>query len=232
MSAMPTDRLPEGEEKRDAVRRMFDTIAPRYDLVNRVMTLRLDVGLRRRTLRSAALAPDSLVLDLAAGTGDFCVELDKLGHRAVGVDLSLGMLSNARTTAPLVQGDLLALPMRDASVDGAVCGYALRNLIELPGFFAELARVLRAGGRIGLLDVSRPDSRFLQRGYDFYFNRVMPKIGAVLSDASAYEYLPRSVSYLPDRSEMVALLERAGFVDVEHRQLHGGLSQLLTATRR
>lgn len=231
MGAMPTDRLPEGQEKRAAVRQMFDTIAPRYDLVNRVMTLRLDVGLRRRTLRAAAFPPESLVLDLAAGTGDFCVELEQRGHRAVGVDLSFGMLSVARTTAPLVQGDLLALPMPDESVDGAVCGYALRNLVELPAFFVELARVLRPGARIGLLDVSRPDSRFLQRGYDIYFNRVMPKIGALLSDATAYDYLPRSVSYLPDRSEMLAMLDRAGFVDAEHRQLQGGLSQLLTATK-
>lgn len=231
MGAMPTDRLPQGEEKRAAVRQMFDTIAPRYDLVNRVMTLRLDVGLRKRTVDLAEFPPSALVLDLAAGTGDFCVELARRGHRPVAVDLSLGMLKAARTTAPLVQGDLLDLPMPASSVDGAVCGYALRNLIELPAFFDELVRVLRPGARIGLLDVSRPDSRLLQRGYDVYFNKVMPRIGALLSDASAYDYLPRSVSYLPERHDMMAMLERAGFVDVEHRQLQGGLSQLLTATR-
>ncbi len=210
---------------------MFDTIAPRYDLVNRIMTFRMDVGLRRKTMKATAFPPGSLVLDLAAGTGDFCIELEKGGHRAIGVDLSYGMLAAARTTAPLVQGDLLALPAPDGSVDGAVCGYALRNLIELPAFFDELARVVRPGGRIGLLDVSRPDNRFLRTGYDVYFNKVVPKIGALFSDASAYDYLPRSLSYLPEREEMVAMLQRAGFVDAEHRQLQGGLSQLLTATR-
>lgn len=231
MSAMPTQDLPEGDEKRRAVREMFDMIAPRYDLVNRIMTFRLDVRLRKRTMTETDVGPGSLVLDLAAGTGDFCLELEKGGHRAIGVDLSYGMLASARTSAPLVQGDLLDLPVASGSVDGAVCGYALRNLVELPAFFAELARVVRPGGRIGLLDVSRPDSRLLRVGYDVYFNRIIPRIGAVLSDPSAYRYLPRSVSYLPDRGEMVAMLDRAGFVDVEHRQLQGGLSQLLTATR-
>lgn len=210
---------------------MFDTIAPRYDLVNRIMTFRMDVGLRRKTMKASNFAAGGTVLDLAAGTGDFCIELEKKGQRAIGVDLSYGMLAAARTSAPLVQGDLLALPFPDGSVDGAVCGYALRNLVELPAFFYELARVVRPGGRIGLLDVSRPDSRFLRTGYDIYFNKVVPKIGALFSDAAAYDYLPRSLSYLPEREEMVAMLKRSGFADAEHQQLHGGLSQLLTGTR-
>jgi demethylmenaquinone methyltransferase/2-methoxy-6-polyprenyl-1,4-benzoquinol methylase len=228
---MPADHLPEGDQKRQAVRAMFDTIAPRYDLVNRIMTFRMDVGLRKKTMRVANFDPSSTVLDLASGTGDFCIELDKRGHYGIGVDLSYGMLAAARTTAPLVQGDLLALPFPDHSVDGAVCGYALRNLVELPAFFDELGRVVRPGGRIGLLDVSRPDSRLLRGGFDVYFNRIVPKIGALFSDAAAYDYLPRSVSYLPERHEMIAMLQQAGFADAEHRQLHGGLSQLLSATR-
>lgn len=231
VNSMPTDHLPEGEQKRQAVRTMFDTIAPRYDLVNRIMTFRLDVGLRKKTMKVASFEPGSTVLDLAAGTGDFCIELEKGGHCAIGVDLSYGMLAAARTESPLVQGDLLALPFPDASVDGAVCGYALRNLVELPGFFVELARVVRSGGRIGLLDVSRPDSRLLRGGYDVYFNRIVPKIGALFSDPAAYDYLPRSLSYLPERDEMVRMLVSAGFGDAQHRQLQGGLSQLLSATR-
>ncbi len=210
---------------------MFDTIAPRYDLVNRIMTFRMDVGLRRKTMKAASFATGGVVLDLAAGTGDFCIELEKKGNRAIGVDLSYGMLAAARTSAPLVQGDLLALPFPDASVDGAVCGYALRNLVELPAFFEELARVVRPGGRIGLLDVSRPDNKVLRTGYDIYFNKIVPKIGALFSDAAAYDYLPRSLSYLPERQEMVAMLQRAGFADAAHQQLQGGLSQLLTGTR-
>ncbi|MFW2381812.1 MAG: class I SAM-dependent methyltransferase, partial [Acidimicrobiales bacterium] len=101
MDSMPTDHLPEGDQKRQAVQAMFDTIAPRYDLVNRIMTFRLDVGLRKKTMKVSNFGPCSTVLDLAAGTGDFCIELDKGGHRPIGIDLSYGMLAAARTDAPL-----------------------------------------------------------------------------------------------------------------------------------
>lgn len=228
---MPDDRLPEGEEKRAAVQSMFDTIAPRYDLVNRLMTFRMDVRWRRITLEELALPPGSTVLDLACGTGDFCVELAAAGHLPVGIDLSFGMLAAARTTAPLVQGDLLDLPLADGSADGAVCGFALRNLVELPAFLTELNRVVRPGGRIALLDVSQPDNRLLRYGHQLYFNRVVPLIGGLLSDRSAYAYLPRSVSYLPDGPTLLAMLSEAGFSSESRRQLSTGITQLLTATR-
>lgn len=230
--AMPTDRLPEGDEKRQAVQSMFDTIAPRYDLVNRIMTFRMDVGWRRKAMKSLRLTPGAVVLDLACGTGDFCVELEKAGHRPIGVDLSFGMLAAARTEVPLVQGDLLDLPMADASVDAAVCGFALRNLVDLPAFFAELARVVRPGGTIALLDASAPDNRLMAWGHGIYFNKVVPLIGGALSDRNAYGYLPRSMSYLPPAEEMVAALDAAGFDGAERRQLSGGISQLFTGTRR
>src|SRR5690349_12202538 len=140
--------LPEGDEKVRAVRSMFDAIAPRYDLVNRVMTFRMDVGWRTRTVRELRLDPGSLVADLACGTGDFCRELSAQGLQPVGFDLSFGMLANARTAAPLAQADILRLPLPDGSIDGVTCGFALRNLVELGGFFEELARVVRPGGRI------------------------------------------------------------------------------------
>lgn len=231
MAPMPTDQLPQGDEKRTAVRSMFDSIAPRYDLVNRLMTFRMDVGWRRTTLESLALRPGSTVLDLACGTGDFCVELEQAGHRPVGVDLSYGMLAAARTGSPLVQGDLLKLPIADGSVDAAVCGFALRNLVELEPFFAELARVVRPGGRIALLDVSRPDNPVVRWGHGLYFNRAVPLIGGLLSDRSAYSYLPKSVSYLPPPEEMVSMLASVGLVDADRRQLSLGITQLLTATR-
>ena len=231
MASMPTDHLPEGEQKRAAVQAMFDTIAPRYDLVNRVMCLRMDVGWRRRSREALGLAPGSLVLDLACGTGDFAADLARLGHRPVGIDLSFGMLAAANTGAPLVQGDLLSLPVADGAADAAVCGFALRNLVQLQPFFDELHRVVRPGGRIALLDVSQPDGRLMRWGHGVYFNRVVPRLGGLLSDRGAYAYLPRSVSYLPPPDEMVAMLERAGLTEVERTQLSGGITQLLTATR-
>ncbi len=228
---MPTDRLPEGDEKRAAVRDMFDTIAPRYDLVNRLMTFRLDVGIRRRTLDSLALAPRSTVLDLACGTGDFVKALQRQGHRAIGIDLSYGMMANAGVSAPFVQGDLLALPIATGSVDAAVCGYALRNLVSLPPFFGELVRVVRPGGRIALVDVSAPEQRLLRFGYDVHFNKVVPLIGGLLSDRAAYAYLPRSVSYLPPPDEMLQMMRDAGLSNPNRRQLTLGIAQLLTADR-
>lgn len=227
----PDAPLPTGADKAAAVQTMFDTIAGRYDLVNRTMTFGLDVLWRKRTLRYLHLAPDARVADIAAGTGDFCRELTNAGATPIGFDLALGMLKHARTTAPLVQGDALNLPVANGAFDAATCGYALRNFVDLDQFFVELARIVRPGGRIGLLDVGQPRSALVARGYNFYFGRVVPKIGAVLSDRDAYAYLPRSVAYLPPVEEMKRSLADAGFIDVAHRELTGGLSQLLTATR-
>lgn len=230
--ALPdADHLPEGEEKVAAVRALFDTIAPRYDLVNRVMTFRMDVGWRRRTVRSLDLPAGSRVLDLACGTGDLCIELARAGHLPVGVDLSFGMLVAARTEAPLVHADVLRLPVPDGAVDGVTCGFALRNLEELPRFFAELARVVRPGGRIALLEVAEPPNPLLRFGHGIYFGKVVPRIGGLLSDPAAYRYLPKSVSYLPTGERMVGMLEEVGFRSARHDLLSVGIARLLTATR-
>jgi demethylmenaquinone methyltransferase / 2-methoxy-6-polyprenyl-1,4-benzoquinol methylase len=210
---------------------MFDTIAPRYDLVNRVMTFGMDVGWRRRTIRELALPPGSRILDLACGTGDFSRHLERGGHRPVGIDLSFGMLAAARTDAPLVHGDLLNLPVRDAAADGAVCGFALRNLVELPAFLSELARTVRPGGRIALLEVSTPDNPVMRWGHGVYFGRVVPALGGLLSEPSAYQYLPRSMAYLPPSDELLDLIGTAGFGDVRRVQLTGGIAQLFLGTR-
>ena len=223
--------LPEGDDKRKAVRRLFDTISPRYDLVNRVMTFGLDVGWRRVAVSSLRLPGGSLVADLACGTGDLCRELERRSYRAIGFDFSHGMLVNARTDAPLVEADVLQLPLRDGGVDGVTCGFALRNVVSLGGLFRELGRVVRPGGRIALLDASRPDNRVLRAGHGVYFDRVVPLIGGILSDRSAYSYLPRSMAYLPAPATMLSMLREAGFHDADRRQLSGGVTQLLVGTR-
>lgn len=228
---MPDGRLPEGAEKVRAVRTMFDTIAPRYDLVNRIMTFRLDTRWRRRAIRTLALPAGSTVIDLASGTGDLCVDLRRVGIRPISFDLSFGMLSADRSGEPRVQSDILRLPLPDSSVDGATCGFALRNLVDLRSFFDELARVVKPGGRIALLDVGVPHNPVIRFGNNIYFGKVVPRIGALLSDGPAYRYLPKSVAYLPPRDELLALLRSAGFADAIHEQLSGGLTQLLTGTR-
>jgi demethylmenaquinone methyltransferase/2-methoxy-6-polyprenyl-1,4-benzoquinol methylase len=211
---------------------MFDAIAPRYDLVNRLMTFGLDVRWRRRAVRALDLPAGSLVLDLAAGTGDLCRDVARAGLRPVGVDLSFGMLAHARTDAPLLQADALRLPFPDATADGVVSGFALRNFVDLGAFLHEAARVLRPGGRVALLDVAQPSNPILRAGHAVYFGKVVPRIGGLLSDAAAYRYLPQSVAYLPGRDGLLALVRDAGFVDVEHRLLTGGITQLIVGTRR
>ena len=228
---MPDGRLPQGEEKVKAVRAMFDTIAPRYDLVNRIMTFRLDTRWRKRAVRTLALPAGSTVIDLAAGTGDLCIDLRRAGHAPVAFDLSFGMLAADRSQEPRVQADILRLPLPNASVDGATCGFALRNLVDLGAFFTELARVVRPGGRIALLDVGIPHNRLVRMGNNIYFGKVVPRIGAMLSDGPAYRYLPKSVAYLPPRQDLLNLLRAAGFADATHEQLSGGLTQLLCGTR-
>jgi demethylmenaquinone methyltransferase / 2-methoxy-6-polyprenyl-1,4-benzoquinol methylase len=223
--------LPEGEQKRRAVRSLFDSISSRYDLVNRVMTFGMDTGWRRRAVRTLRLPGGALVVDLACGTGDLCRELQRNGYRAIGFDFSHGMLAAAATSAPLVEADVLRLPLRDAAVDGVTCGFALRNVVDLDAFFAELGRVVRPGGRIVLLDASEPDGRVMRAGHGIYFRHVVPRIGAILSDGDAYAYLPRSMAYLPAPAEMLAMLRDVGFLDAERFQLSAGITQLLTGTR-
>lgn len=210
---------------------MFDSISPRYDLVNRIMTFRMDVGWRRRTVRALGLPPQSTVLDLAAGTGDLCRELQKSAITAIGMDLSFGMLSHAKTTAPLTQADALQLPIPTASVDGVTCGFALRNFSDLGAFFDELGRVVRPGGRVALLDAATPEHAVLRFGHSVYFGKVVPLIGGVLSDGAAYRYLPKSLAYLPDPEVMLKRLQSAGFSGVQRQLLSGGVAQLVVATR-
>lgn len=225
------DDLPVGEAKVAAVRAMFDDIAPRYDLVNRLMTFRLDVGWRQRAVAALGLPPGAVVADLACGTGDLCRELARRGHRPIGFDLSHGMLAAAPVELPLIQADALRLPLADQAVDAVTCGFALRNVADLDALFAEIARVTRPGGRVALLEVAEPTSPLLRTGHQIYFGRVVPLIGGLLSDRDAYRYLPRSVAYLPPPAELVDRLAAAGFGDATRTTFTGGISQLVSGTR-
>jgi demethylmenaquinone methyltransferase/2-methoxy-6-polyprenyl-1,4-benzoquinol methylase len=223
--------LPSGPEKTALVRSMFDTIAPRYDLVNRMMTFGLDVRWRKQSVRALGLPTGARVLDLACGTGDFLGLLAASGLAPFGMDLSWGMLAANRTGLPLAQTDGAALPVATASLDGITCGYALRNFTELQAVFDEFGRVVRPGGRISLLEVAEPDHGLLRVGHRIWFRRVVPVIGGLVSDRGAYRYLPRSTAYLPATAELRSMLTSAGFSSVNQRPLSGGLSQLITATR-
>ncbi len=223
--------LPTGEAKARLVKAMFDRIAPRYDLLNRIMTFGMDLGWRRRAVRELRLPGGSVVVDLACGTGDLCRELRAHGYRAVGVDFAHRMLLRARCGAPLVEGDVLRLPFPDASLDGATCGFALRNVADLGAFFDETARVVRPGGRIAFVEVAQPTTPLLRLGHAAYVRWVVPVLGALLSEGDAYRYLHRSMAYLPPAEELMARLRQAGFPEARRLRLAGGIAQLLLGTR-
>jgi len=171
------------------------------------------------------------VLDLACGTGDLSRLARRSGYRVVGADLSAGMLAANGASTPLVEADGSRLPFVDGAFDGLVCGYALRNFTDLAATLSECARVLRAGGRLAVLEVDAPTSRLWRAGYDVWFNRAVPALGGALSDKEAYHYLPRSVAYLPPAPVLRRMLIEAGFSAVGIRPLAGGLSQQVVATR-
>ena len=140
------------------------------------------------------------------------------------------MLEAAGTDAPLVRADALRLPVLTGSVDGATCGFALRNLTELTPFFEELSRVLKPGGRIALLDVAQPSNPLLRIGHRVYFGKVVPRIGGLISDRNAYKYLPKSVEYLPPPEDLLSELKAAGFSDANRTLFSGGITQLFLGT--
>ena len=227
------ERLPEGDDKQRAVEAMFDRIAPRYDRLNRIISLGQDRRWRRHTVAALRLPPGATVLDLGCGTGDLCDDVTTAGYSGVGVDFSAGMLAAAHTRAPLVRADALRLPVPDASAAAVVSGFALRNLVDLDRFFRECARVLRPGGRVAALETGEPASPLLRAAHHLWFRRVVPLVGARLAhDAEAYQYLPRSAAYLPPPDALLALVESAGFAAVERRTFAAGAVQLVTGTRR
>jgi demethylmenaquinone methyltransferase / 2-methoxy-6-polyprenyl-1,4-benzoquinol methylase len=210
---------------------MFDAIASRYELVNKLMTFGLDARWRRRAVSDLRLPRESVVLDVAAGTGDFTRELARQGHRPVATDLSFGMLRVGKRMDERVQADASSLPFLSGGFDGVTCGYALRNFSDLAATFDEIARVIRPGGRLSLLEVAEPRSGLWRAGFRLWFRRVVPFIGSLVSDRAAYQYLPQSTAYLPSSDEIVRMLNRSGFAAVNQRRIMGGLSQQFLATR-
>ena len=216
----------------DAVRGMFDRIAPVYDVMNRVMTMGLDRRWRRLTVREVVW-PGDRVLDVCCGTGDLAVEAERRGARVVGLDFSERMLERARRksgTIEWVWGDALALPFADGEFDAVTVGFGVRNLEDLERGLVELARVLRTGGRIAVLEITRPRG-LLRPFFRLWLDVLVPLAGKVLPGGKAYAYLPASVRRFPGAEDLAVLLVRAGFHDVSFRLFGGGSVALHTAER-
>ena len=222
---METGRLPA-----EGVRAMFDRIAPVYDLMNRFMTAGLDRRWRRATAE-AAVRPGDRVLDACCGTGDLALACARAGGQVTGLDFSEPMLERARRKAPeleWVRGDLLALPFPDASFDTATVGFGVRNVEDVGAALRELRRVLRPGGRLGVLEITRPRG-LLRHFYGLWFDRVVPLLGRVLPGGAAYTYLPASVKRFPAPEDLARLLQEAGFARVRFRLFAGGIVALHVA---
>ncbi len=213
---------------------MFDRIAPRYDRMNRLLSLGLDQRWRQVALDTIGLRRGERVVDLACGTGDLADLAARRGAAVVAVDFAAEMLRGGRRRgirADFVQGDAERLPLPDRCAECLTCGFALRNFSSLPAVLSEIARVLVPEGRVALLEVDRPKLGALRGAHSFYFDRVVPRIGAWFSDANAYRYLPESTAYLPEEDALRSLLEDAGLVAVEKRSFMLGAAQLLVARR-
>ena len=225
---MSTGTLPANE-----VRTMFDRIAPVYDVMNRVMTAGLDLRWRRITAE-AVVRPGDRVLDACCGTGDLALAAQKAGGTVTGLDFAPRMLERARRKGPGVtwlEGDLLALPFEDASFEAATVGFGVRNVADLQRALVELRRVLVAGGRVGVLEITQPRG-LLAPFYRLWFDHIVPLIGKLLKGGAAYSYLPASVRRFPGPDELAALMHEAGFDGVEWRTFAGGIVALHTGIAR
>ena len=217
----------------DAVRTMFDRIAPVYDAMNRVMTMGLDLRWRRLTAE-AVVQNGNEVLDACCGTGDLAVADERVGGEVTGLDFSERMLDRARSksaTVSWVQGDVLAMPFQDASFDVVTVGFGIRNVEDLEAVLRELARVLRPGGRLGCLEITRPRGA-LRPFFRLWFDGLVPLAGKLLPGGAAYSYLPASVRRFPGPEDLAEAMRRAGFGDVGWRLLGGGIVALHTAVKR
>ncbi|HEU0013533.1 MAG TPA: class I SAM-dependent methyltransferase [Longimicrobium sp.] len=229
--------LPAPGEKAVQVRRMFASIAPRYDLLNHLLSLNVDRLWRRRAVDRLGWerAPAGTYLDNCAGTLDLAVELAKregFHGRVVGSDFTYAMLENGagKTASVPVRpacADALALPFGDAAFDGATVGFGVRNLADLDAGLREMARVLRPGARLVILEFTTPGWQPFRGLYFFYFLRVLPLIGRMVSKhSSAYSYLPESVLSFPEPPELARRMEAAGFREVGWKTLSGGIAAL------
>jgi demethylmenaquinone methyltransferase / 2-methoxy-6-polyprenyl-1,4-benzoquinol methylase len=242
--ANPTAERPSRDSDQFAaqVRGMFDRIAGVYDLMNSAMTAGLHHRWRQRAVDLAEVGPGSDALDLCCGTGDLALELRRrIGPdgRVVGSDFSEPMLKLARAksaergrTVEFGWADALDLPYGDASFDAVTIGFGARNLADLERGLAEMARVLRPGGRLVVLEITRPVRQPLASFYSLWFDRVVPRLGTLAGDPEAYGYLPESVRSFPQPRALAAMIDAAGFERIRWLLLAGGIIAIHGASKR
>ena len=235
---------PYGEgAKTEQVKQMFDAIAPAYDFMNRAMTLGIDIWWRRLAVKRLKRLSPTRILDVATGTGDFAIQLYKSLHpqHITGIDLSQGMFDEARRKVKekwleqgisFEQGDCMALPMADNSFDAVTVAFGVRNFEHLQQGYREMARVLRPGGMLCVLELSTPHNPIIRWFYDLYTLHIIPWVGSLKSgDKSAYRYLPQSIAAVPQGYDMLQLMRNAGLQNARYKRLTLGTCTIYTAVK-
>lgn len=244
MTSLATQNYPSPaatEGKKADVATMFDAIAPRYDFLNRILSMGIDQGWRRRVIRMLMEGKPRRVLDVATGTGDLAIASANAGaEEVIGVDIAEEMLAVGRRKLPakeladrvtLQYGDAEDLPFEDDSFDAATVAFGVRNFENLDAGLKEMQRVLKPGGKLIALEFSQPTAFPIKQGYSFYSRHVLPRIGGWLSgDSGAYRYLPDSIAVFPHGEEFLARLREAGYTDVAQRRLTFGIASIYSGS--
>ena len=229
--------------KTEQVRQMFDSIAPAYDFMNRAMTLGIDIWWRRLAVKRLKRIRPARILDVATGTGDFAIQLNESLHpqHITGIDLSQGMLVEAcrkvrekglEEVISFEQGDCMALPTQDETFDAVTVAFGVRNFEHLQQGYQEMARVLKPGGMLCVLELSTPTNRLIRWFYDLYTLHIIPWVGSLKSgDKSAYRYLPQSIAAVPQGDDMLQLMRNAGLKDATFKRLTLGVCTIYTAVK-
>lgn len=229
--------------KTEQVRRMFDSIAPAYDFMNRAMTMGIDIWWRQLAVKRLKRLRPRQILDVATGTGDFAIQLHDSLHpeRIVGIDLSSRMLDEAshkvkarglESAITFEQGDCMALPMPDEAFDAVTVAFGVRNFEHLQQGYREMARVLKPGGMLCVLELSTPTNRLIRWFYDLYTLHIIPWLGSLKSgDSSAYRYLPQSIAAVPQGDDMLQLMRNAGLKETRFKRLTLGVCTIYTGIR-
>ena len=246
MDGKPQQVVPDAASKlskKEQVAGMFDGIAPRYDLLNHLLSLGIDKGWRRKAIRTLEAAQPKAILDVATGTGDLAIAASKHFPEAqiTGVDISAGMLEIGRKKLAglglsgriaMQQADSEQLPFGNDEFDAVICAYGVRNFENLEAGLREMQRVLRPGGRLAVLEFSKPKAFPFAQLYRFYFRFILPLVGRIVSRHSkAYTYLPESVAAFPEGKDFLQILARCGFSGAKARPLTFGITTLYTATK-
>ncbi|MGK9367468.1 bifunctional demethylmenaquinone methyltransferase/2-methoxy-6-polyprenyl-1,4-benzoquinol methylase UbiE [Melioribacter sp. Ez-97] len=225
-------------KKKERVKRIFDTISPKYDFLNHFLSAGTDYYWRRKAIELSSFNSESILLDMACGTGDFAITARKKGVKTIfGGDLSLNMLSHFKDKSEWINGRLVQctaeeLPFKDNTFTNITVAFGVRNFYDIQKGFDSFRRVLKEGGKVTILEFRLPANKFIRAIYLFYFNKILPALGRIISrDPEAYRYLPESVGEFDRRIDLVKLLKNSGFKNVEKYSLTMGLVQVVIARK-